>query len=101
MTRGAASSASPRASTRSIRAAGSMGGDIAGGRGPPGEDAGGGGALGVTKGLSAKYPGRVIATPIAEAAYVGAAAGAAAAGLRPIAELMFVDFLGVCLDQIF
>jgi pyruvate dehydrogenase E1 component beta subunit len=43
----------------------------------------------------------VIDTPISESAYVGAAAGAAASGLRPIAELMFVDFLGVCLDQIF
>jgi pyruvate dehydrogenase E1 component beta subunit len=43
----------------------------------------------------------VIDTPISESAYDGAAAGAAASGLRPIAELMFVDFLGVCLDQIF
>jgi pyruvate dehydrogenase E1 component beta subunit len=43
----------------------------------------------------------VIDTPISESAYVGAAAGAAASGLRPVAELMFVDFMGVCLDQIF
>src|SRR6201986_3927617 len=78
-----------------------MGEDIAGGMGAPGEDDAWGGVLGVTKGLYAKYPGRVIDTPISESAYVGAAAGAAAAGLRPIAELMFVDFLGVCLDQIF
>ncbi|WP_028061508.1 alpha-ketoacid dehydrogenase subunit beta [Candidatus Solirubrobacter pratensis] len=78
-----------------------MGEDIAGGMGAPGEDDAWGGVLGVTKGLYAKYPGRVIDTPISESAYVGAAAGAAASGLRPIAELMFVDFLGVCLDQIF
>jgi pyruvate dehydrogenase E1 component beta subunit len=78
-----------------------MGEDIAGGMGAPGEDDAWGGVLGVTKGLYAKFPGRVIDTPISESAYVGAAAGAAAAGLRPIAELMFVDFLGVCLDQIF
>src|ERR1700754_589386 len=78
-----------------------MGEDIAGGMGAPGEDDAWGGVLGVTKGLYAKFPGRVIDTPISESAYVGAAAGAAASGLRPIAELMFVDFLGVCLDQIF
>src|SRR5499427_4694317 len=78
-----------------------MGEDIAGGMGSPGEDDAWGGVLGVTKGLYARFPGRVIDTPISESAYVGAAAGAAASGLRPIAELMFVDFLGVCLDQIF
>ena len=55
----------------------------------------------MTKGLYARFPGRVLDTPISESAYVGAAAGAAASGLRPIAELMFVDFLGVCFDQIF
>jgi pyruvate dehydrogenase E1 component beta subunit len=78
-----------------------MGEDIAGGMGAPGEDDAWGGVMGVTKGLYARFPGRVIDTPISESAYVGAAAGAAASGLRPIAELMFVDFLGVCLDQIF
>ena len=40
-------------------------------------------------------------TPITESAFVGAAAGAAATGLRPVVELMFVDFMGVCFDQIF
>ena len=40
-------------------------------------------------------------TPITESAFIGAAAGAAATGLRPVAELMFVDFMGVCFDQIF
>jgi len=44
---------------------------------------------------------RVISTPITESAIVGAAVGAAAAGLRPVAELMFVDFIGVCFDQLF
>jgi pyruvate dehydrogenase E1 component beta subunit len=43
----------------------------------------------------------VIDTPISESAIIGAAAGAALAGKRPIAELMFADFVGVCLDQIY
>lgn len=57
--------------------------------------------LGVTKGLHKEFGGsRVLDTPITESAYVGAAVGAAATGLRPIAELMFIDFMGVCFDQI-
>jgi acetoin:2,6-dichlorophenolindophenol oxidoreductase subunit beta len=40
-------------------------------------------------------------TPLSESAYIGAAIGAATCGLRPVAELMFIDFMGVCLDQIF
>ena len=40
-------------------------------------------------------------TPITESAFIGAAAGAAACGMRPVAELMFIDFMGVCFDQIF
>jgi len=44
---------------------------------------------------------RIISTPITESAIIGAAVGAAAAGLRPVAELMFVDFIGVCFDQLF
>ncbi len=67
----------------------------------PGEDDAWGGVLGVTKGLYRKFPGRVLDTPISESAFVGAAVGAATAGLRPVAELMFVDFMGVCFDQIF
>ena len=60
-----------------------------------------GGVYGVTDGLPSKFGlHRVIDTPITESAIVGAAGGAALTGLRPIAELMFVDFLGVCLDQI-
>src|SRR4051794_35402961 len=78
-----------------------MGEDIAGGMGAPGEDDAWGGVLGVTKGLYARFPGRVLDTPISESAYIGAAAGAAASGLRPVAELMFNDFVGVCFDQIF
>ena len=78
-----------------------MGEDIAGGMGAGGEEDAWGGVLGVTKGLYHRFPGRVLDTPISESAYVGAAAGAAASGLRPVAELMFVDFMGVCFDQIF
>jgi pyruvate dehydrogenase E1 component beta subunit len=58
--------------------------------------------LGVTKGLAKEFGrSRVLDTPISESAFIGAAVGAAATGLRPIAELMFVDFFGVCMDQIF
>ena len=78
-----------------------FGEDVVGGSGAPGEDDAWGGVLGVTKGLYPKFPDRVLDTPISESAFVGAAAGAAASGLRPVAELMFVDFMGVCLDQIF
>src|ERR1700723_3673471 len=78
-----------------------MGEDNAGGAGAPGEDDAWGGVLGVTKGLYHKFPGRVLATPISESAFIGAAVGAATAGLRPVAELMFVDFMGVCFDQIY
>ena len=78
-----------------------MGEDIAGGTGTPGGPDAWGGIMGVTKGLHGRYPGRVIDTPISESALVGAGVGAAVAGMRPVVELMFVDFLGVCFDQIF
>ncbi len=79
-----------------------MGEDIAGGAGAPGEQDAWGGVLGVTKGLYGKFgPNRVLDTPITESAFIGAAIGAATAGLRPVAELMFVDFMGVCFDQIY
>ena len=79
-----------------------MGEDTAGGMGAPGEDDAWGGPLGVTKGLMKEFGrGRVLDTPITESAFIGAAIGAAATGLRPVAELMFVDFMGVCFDQIF
>ena len=68
-----------------------------------GEDVGKfGGCFGVTQGLYDQFgERRVRDTPISESAIMGAAAGAAAAGLRPIAELMFVDFIGVAMDQLF
>ena len=79
-----------------------LGEDIAGGAGgSAGNDEAWGGPLGTTQGLKTKYPNRVLDTPISESAFIGAAVGAAAAGMRPIAELMFVDFMGVCFDQIF
>lgn len=81
-----------------------MGEDVAGGAGVEGFEEKGawGGVLGVTTGLVERFGReRVLDTPISESGYIGAAAGAAATGLRPVAELMFVDFLGVCLDQIY
>src|SRR5215216_4447197 len=80
-----------------------MGEDNAGGAsvGSPGEEDAWGGVLGVTKGLYGRFPGRVLDTPISESAFIGAAIGAATRGLRPVAELMFIDFMGVCFDQIF
>jgi pyruvate dehydrogenase E1 component beta subunit len=78
-----------------------MGEDNAGGAGSPGEQDAWGGVLGVTKGLFHKYPGRVLDTPLSEGGFIGAAVGAAACGMRPVAELMFIDFMGVCFDQIF
>jgi acetoin:2,6-dichlorophenolindophenol oxidoreductase subunit beta len=78
-----------------------IGEDIVGGAGSPGEEDAWGGVLGVTKGLFHKHPKQMIDAPLSESAYVGAAIGAATAGLRPIAELMFIDFIGVCLDQVF
>src|SRR6201987_3008416 len=78
-----------------------MGEDNVGGMGGDGERDAWGGVLGVTKGLYGKYGDRIMDTPISESAFIGAAVGAAASGLRPVAELMFVDFMGVCFDQIF
>jgi pyruvate/2-oxoglutarate/acetoin dehydrogenase E1 component len=61
----------------------------------------GGGIFTVTKGLYDRFgPDRVLDTPISEMAYVGAAVGAAMTGLRPIVEIMFMDFVGVCMDPI-
>ncbi|MBW2058311.1 MAG: alpha-ketoacid dehydrogenase subunit beta [Deltaproteobacteria bacterium] len=67
-----------------------------------GEDVGlYGGNLGVTKGLFQEFgEKRVKDTPISEGAIVGLAAGAAATGLRPCVEIMYVDFMGLCLEQI-
>jgi len=68
-----------------------------------GEDVGKyGGIFSSTTGLLEKYgPSRIIDTPISETAFIGLAIGAATEGMRPIAELMFTDFMGVCLDQIY
>lgn len=68
-----------------------------------GEDVGKyGGIFSATTGLLDKFgPERVMDTPISETGFMGAALGAAAEGLRPISELMFVDFFGVCFDQIY
>jgi pyruvate/2-oxoglutarate/acetoin dehydrogenase E1 component len=61
----------------------------------------GGGIFTVTRGLHERFgSSRVLDTPISEMGYVGAAVGAAMTGLRPIVEIMFMDFLGVCLDPV-
>ena len=59
-----------------------------------------GGAFKVTRGLSTKFPERVLTTPISEAAIVGVANGMALRGLRPVAEIMFGDFVGLIADQL-
>ncbi len=59
-----------------------------------------GGAFKVTKGLSSRFPDRVLTTPISEAAIVGVASGLAMRGMRPIAEMMFGDFLFLAGDQL-
>ncbi len=68
-----------------------------------GEDVGAyGGIFSSTTGLLDEFgPTRIIDTPISETAFIGLAIGAATEGMRPIAELMFADFMGVCLDQIY
>jgi pyruvate dehydrogenase E1 component beta subunit len=80
-----------------------MGEDIAGGAGR--EDQGfadaWGGVFRLTKGLIGEFgPERIRDTPISEAGFIGAGVGAAATGLRPVVDLMFVGFFGVCGDQI-
>jgi 2-oxoisovalerate dehydrogenase E1 component len=60
-----------------------------------------GGAFKITEKLSSRYPDRVISTPISEAGITGATIGLALAGLRPIQEIMFADFLSLCVDQIY
>ena len=66
-----------------------------------GEDIGiPGGAFTVTRGLREKFPERVLDTPISEQAITGAAVGAALSGLRPIVEIMFMDFITLAMDQL-
>jgi pyruvate dehydrogenase E1 component beta subunit len=83
-----------------------FGEDIAGGAGrdeehPDAADAWGG-PFGVTKGLFGRFGReRVIDTAIAETGFIGASIGAAYAGLRPVAEIMYIDFIGTSFDQVF
>lgn len=63
-------------------------------------DAEGGGVVKITAGLSGKYGSRVRSTPISEMAFAGAAVGAAIAGMRPVIEIMLMNFVAVCMDQI-
>lgn len=66
-----------------------------------GEEVGFDGLYGVTLGLEKEFGDkRVLATPISEAGFVGMSVGAAMSGMRPVAELMYIDFIGVCMDQI-
>jgi 2-oxoisovalerate dehydrogenase E1 component len=62
--------------------------------------AAGGNVFGLTRGLRDRFGERVRDTPISESAIVGLGVGAAMAGMRPVVELMYLDFLGVCLDQL-
>jgi pyruvate dehydrogenase E1 component beta subunit len=80
-----------------------LGEDVAGGggRAEQGIEEAWGGIMGATRGLLKAFgPERVRDTPISEMGFLGAAVGAAATGLRPVAELMFIDFIGVALDPL-
>ena len=82
-----------------------FGEDIAGGAGrdedyPDAADAWGG-PFGVTKGLLPRFGRRrVVDTALAETGFIGASIGAAIAGLRPVAEIMYIDFIGTSFDQL-
>lgn len=60
----------------------------------------GGNVFGLTRGLRERFGDRVRDTPISETAIVGLGVGAAMAGMHPVVEIMYLDFLGVCLDQL-
>ncbi len=78
-----------------------LGEDVVGGMGTAGGPEAIGGIWSTSTGLYGQFGAhRVIDTPISESAIIGAAAGLALSGKRPVAELMFADFIGVCLDQI-
>ncbi|MCY3951006.1 MAG: alpha-ketoacid dehydrogenase subunit beta [bacterium] len=80
-----------------------LGEDIAGGAGLGGRHEGAmGGTFGATRGLLGTFgPARVRDTPISEAGFVGAATGAALAGLRPVVDVMWASFVPYCFDQVF
>ena len=59
-----------------------------------------GGNLAVTKGIAEAFPNRIRETPIAEAAIIGVAVGAALAGMRPVAEIMYIDFVTCAMDEV-
>jgi 2-oxoisovalerate dehydrogenase E1 component len=61
----------------------------------------GGNVFALTRGLYDRWPDRLLDTPISETAVIGLGVGAAMAGMRPVVELMYLDFLGVCFDQIY
>ena len=58
------------------------------------------GAFNVTRGLQERFPDRVLDTPISEPTITGAAVGAAMSGLRPVVEIMFMDFITLAMDQL-
>lgn len=60
----------------------------------------GGGIVKITKGLSTKYGSRVRSTPISEMGFMGAAVGAAVGGMKPVVEVMLMNFVGSCMDMI-
>ncbi|WP_043672416.1 alpha-ketoacid dehydrogenase subunit alpha/beta [Streptomyces xylophagus] len=60
----------------------------------------GGNVFGLTRGLAQTFPGRVRDTPISESAIVGTAVGAAMAGMKPVVEIMYMDFIGVAFDML-
>jgi 2-oxoisovalerate dehydrogenase E1 component len=62
--------------------------------------AAGGNVFGLLRGLAGQYPGRIRDTPISETAIMGTAVGSAMAGMRPIVEIMYMDFIGVCFDML-
>ena len=67
---------------------------------PASTSAAGGNVFGLTRGLHDRFGDRVRDTPISETAIMGLGVGAAMAGMRPVVELMYLDFVGVCLDQL-
>ena len=78
-----------------------MGEDVAGAPGRADKEDAWGGPFRLTKGLIGRFgPERIRDTPISEAGFIGAGVGAAATGMRPIVDMMFVGFMGVCADQI-